>query len=179
MIPPLKPDAKLLKVDGPIIETARLVLRPWRSDDIAANTAMPSDPDTARFITPDGKAITTEIGGWRNAAVISGHWALHGFGMFAVEEKSSRRYIGRVGPWCPPGWPGFEVGWGIDRQYRGKVMQWKRHGRRSTGCSRPSKSARSSIASTSLTHRRKRSRVGWGRGGMAKLIYPARPMSAG
>ncbi|MCA6119828.1 hypothetical protein J6524_33875 [Bradyrhizobium sp. WSM 1738] len=38
---------------------------------------MLSDPDAACFITPDGKAITTEISGWRNAAVISGHWALH------------------------------------------------------------------------------------------------------
>ena len=120
MIPPLKPGAKLLKVDGPVIETTRLILRPWRSGDIAANTAMLSDPGTARFITPDGVAITSEIGGWRNAAVISGHWALHGFGMFAVEEKSSRRYIGRVGPWCPPGWPGFEVGWGIARECRGQ-----------------------------------------------------------
>ena len=120
MIPSLKPGAKLLTVDGPVIETARLILRPWRSSDIAANTAMLSDPGTARFITPDGVAITTEIGGWRNAAVISGHWALHGFGMFAVEEKSSGRYVGRVGPWCPPGWPGFEVGWGIARECRGK-----------------------------------------------------------
>ena len=120
MLPPLKPGAKLLRIDGPVIETARLILRPWRSDDIAANTAMLSDPGTARFITPDGIAITTEIGGWRNAAVISGHWALYGFGMFAVEEKSSGRYIGRVGPWSPPGWPGFEVGWGIAREYRGK-----------------------------------------------------------
>ena len=120
MIPPLKPGARLLRVDGPVVETARLILRPWRSDDIAANTAMLSDPGTARYITPDGVAITTEIGGWRNAAVISGHWALHGFGMFAVDEKSSRRYIGRVGPWCPPGWPGFEVGWGIASEFRGK-----------------------------------------------------------
>jgi RimJ/RimL family protein N-acetyltransferase len=99
MIPPLKPGAHLLKVDGPIIETPRLMLRPWRSGDIAANAAMLSDPDTARFITPDGKPVTTEIGGWRNAAMISGHWALHGFGMFAVEEKSSGLYVGRVGPW--------------------------------------------------------------------------------
>ena len=120
MIPPLRPGAKLLKVDGPAIETARLILRPWRSSDVAANTAMLSDPDTARFITPDGKAITSEINGWRNAAVISGHWALYGFGMFAVEEKSSGRYIGRVGPWCPPGYPGFEVGWGIARECRGR-----------------------------------------------------------
>jgi RimJ/RimL family protein N-acetyltransferase len=120
MIPSLKPSVKLLTVDGPTIETGRLILRPWRSSDIVANTAMLSDPGTARFITPDGVAITTEIGGWRNAAVISGHWALYGFGMFAVEEKSSGRYIGRVGPWCPPGWPGFEVGWGIARECRGK-----------------------------------------------------------
>lgn len=120
MVSLIKPGAKLLTVDGPVIETARLVLRPWRASDIADNTAMLSDPETARFITPDRKAVTSDISGWRNAAVISGHWALHGFGMFAVEEKSSGRYIGRVGPWNPPGWPGFEVGWGIAKQCRGR-----------------------------------------------------------
>ncbi|SFN90178.1 Protein N-acetyltransferase, RimJ/RimL family [Bradyrhizobium sp. Ghvi] len=120
MIPPLKPGARLLEVSGPRIETERLILRPWRASDIAVNSAMLSDPGTARFIAADGKPVTTEIAGWRNAAVISGHWALHGFGMFVVEEKSSGRYVGRVGPWCPPGWPGFEVGWGIAKEFRGK-----------------------------------------------------------
>jgi RimJ/RimL family protein N-acetyltransferase len=121
MIPPLKPGAKLLQTSGgPVIETTRLILRPWRSDDVAANTVMLSDPDTARFIAADGKPITSELSGWRNAAVMSGHWALHGFGMFAVEERSSGKYVGRVGPWSPPGWPGFEVGWGIARECRGK-----------------------------------------------------------
>jgi RimJ/RimL family protein N-acetyltransferase len=120
MIPPLKPGASLMPVDGPFIETARLILRPWRESDIAANTAMLADPDAARFITPDSKAVTTALGGWRNAAVIAGHFALHGFTMFAVEEKSSGRYVGRVGPWSPPEWPGFEVGWGIAPECRGK-----------------------------------------------------------
>jgi RimJ/RimL family protein N-acetyltransferase len=120
MVSLIKPGAKLLQVDGPVIETARLILRPWRASDIADNTAMLSDPGTARFITPDHKAITSELKGWRNAAVIAGHWALHGFGMFAVEEKSSSRYVGRVGPYCPPEWPGFEVGWGIAKEYRGQ-----------------------------------------------------------
>ena len=123
MIPPLRPGAKALDAavaDGPFIETSRLILRPWRSSDVAANTAMLSDPDTARFITPDGKAVTSELGGWRNAAVIAGHWALHGFTMFAVEEKSSGQFVGRVGPWSPPEWPGFEVGWGITLECRGK-----------------------------------------------------------
>ena len=120
MIPPLKPGARLLQVCGPTIETERLILRPWRSSDIAPNAVMLSDPGTARFIAADGKPVTTEIAGWRNAAVISGHWALHGFGMFVVEEKESGSYVGRVGPWSPPGWPGFEVGWGIAREFRGK-----------------------------------------------------------
>ena len=64
------------------------------------------------------QACTTD-GGWRNAAIL-GHWALHGFGMFAVEEKCKRQFVGRVGPWCPPGWPGFEVGWGVASECRGR-----------------------------------------------------------
>ena len=51
---------------------------------------------------------------------MSGHWALHGVGMFVVEEKQTGRFAGRVGPWLPPGWPGFEVGWGIASAFRGK-----------------------------------------------------------
>ncbi|MGY2810539.1 GNAT family N-acetyltransferase [Bradyrhizobium sp. USDA 4506] len=120
MVSLIKPGASLLQVDGPVIETARLILRPWRASDIAGNTRMLSDPETARFITPDHQPVTSELKGWRNAAVISGHWALYGFGMFAVEEKSSAHYIGRVGPYYPPEWPGFEVGWGIAKEHRGK-----------------------------------------------------------
>ncbi|WP_166299942.1 GNAT family N-acetyltransferase [Bradyrhizobium sp. 2S1] len=120
MVSLIRPGAKLLQVDGPVIETERLLLRPWRASDIADNTKMLSDPETARFITPDHQPVTSELKGWRNAAVISGHWALYGFGMFALEEKSSSRYIGRVGPYYPPEWPGFEVGWGIAKAHRGK-----------------------------------------------------------
>jgi RimJ/RimL family protein N-acetyltransferase len=120
MLPPLKPDVVLGQSSGPVIETVRLKLRRWRGDDVAPNSAMLSDPGTARFIAADGKPVTTELAGWRNAAVMSGHWALHGFGMFVVEEKSGGKFVGRVGPWFPPGWPGFEVGWGIAREFRGK-----------------------------------------------------------
>src|SRR6267378_4921913 len=120
MIAPLKQGVMLARPDGPVIETERLKLRQWCGADVAPNTAMLSDPGTARFITVDGKPVTDELVGWRNAAVISGHWALHGAGMFVVEEKASGKFVGRVGPWFPPGWPGFEVGWGIAREYRGK-----------------------------------------------------------
>jgi RimJ/RimL family protein N-acetyltransferase len=120
MIPPLKPGVTLAQPDGPVIETGRLILRRWRGDDVAPNTAMLSDPGTARFITADGKPVTDELIGWRNAAIMSGHWVLHGVGMFVVEEKSSGRFVGRVGPWFPPGWPGFEVGWGLASAFRGR-----------------------------------------------------------
>jgi RimJ/RimL family protein N-acetyltransferase len=119
MIVPLKPGVHLPRPDAPVIETARLKLRMWQASDIAPNTAMLADPATARFITVDGKPVTNELVGWRNAAVMSGHWALHGFGYFVVEEKSTGKFAGRVGPWFPPGWPGFEVGWGIARDFRG------------------------------------------------------------
>jgi RimJ/RimL family protein N-acetyltransferase len=40
--------------------------------------------------------------------------------MFSVIEKSSGRWIGRVGPIHPEGWPGDEVGWGLIREAWGR-----------------------------------------------------------
>ena len=120
MLARTKAGATLLRVEGPVIETKRLKLRMWREVDIEPNTAMLGDPAAGRFITADGKPITDAYAGWRNATIMSGHWLLHGVGMFVVEEKSSGKFAGRVGPWCPPGWPGFEVGWGIASDFRGK-----------------------------------------------------------
>lgn len=120
MFAPLKPGAALARLRDPVIETARLILRPWRPDDIVPNTTMLGDPVAGRFITADGKPITDAFAGWRNAAIMAGHWALYGIGMFVVEERQTGRFVGRVGPWRPPGWPGFEVGWGIASDFRGK-----------------------------------------------------------
>ena len=120
MIAALKPGVTLDALNGPILETERLLLRPWRGDDAAPNTAMLGDPLAGRFITGDGEPISEAFAGWRNTAIMAGHWALYGFGMFVVEEKHTSRFVGRVGPWQPPGWPGFEVGWGIAPEFRGK-----------------------------------------------------------
>jgi RimJ/RimL family protein N-acetyltransferase len=120
MTVPLRPGVTPPQASGPVIETEHLWLRQWQARDMAPYTAMLSDPGTARFITVDGKPVVDTMTGWRHAVVMAGHWTLHGFGMFAVEEKSSGRFAGRVGPWSPPGWPGFEVGWGIASEFRGK-----------------------------------------------------------
>src|SRR5215212_2664854 len=121
MIAPLRLDAATAaQPNGPVIETERLKLRQWRIADLAPYTEMLADPGTARFITVDGKSVADAMTGWRHTVVMAGHWALHGAGMFAVEEKSTGNFVGRVGPWFPPGWPDFEIGWGITKQARGK-----------------------------------------------------------
>jgi len=120
MIPPTKQGVTPPPLIDPVIETERLILRRWRETDIDPNTAMLADPVSARFITSDGKPVTEAFFGWRNAAIMAGHWALHGFGMFVVEEKLTKRFVGRVGPWSPAGWPGFEIGWGIASAFRGR-----------------------------------------------------------
>jgi RimJ/RimL family protein N-acetyltransferase len=120
MVAHFKPGIAIPQANAPMIETERLILRRWQEADIEPNTAMLADPVSARFITSDRKPVTDAFFGWRNAAIMAGHWALHGFGMFVVEEKETRRFVGRVGPWWPAGWPGLEVGWGIAAGFRGK-----------------------------------------------------------
>jgi RimJ/RimL family protein N-acetyltransferase len=40
--------------------------------------------------------------------------------MFSVLERDTGRWVGRVGPLHPEGWPGDEVGWGIVRDAWGR-----------------------------------------------------------
>jgi len=52
---------------------------------------------------------------WRGFLQMAGAWTIQGFSMFSVIERASGRWIGRVGPWWPEGWPGPEVGWALSR----------------------------------------------------------------
>jgi RimJ/RimL family protein N-acetyltransferase len=118
MIPPLRPGAAAAHIDIPTLETEHLKLRPWTLADVAPYMAMLSDPGTARFITLDGKPVTNEFAAWGNVAVMAGHWALYGTGMWVIEEKSSGKFAGRAGPWLRSFWPGVEVGVAIPIELR-------------------------------------------------------------
>jgi len=100
----------------PIIETARLILRPPIQHDFASWSAFMADQDASRFI---GGPQTPPIS-WRGMAAMAGSWALKGFGMFSVIECETGRWIGRIGPWQPEGWPGPEIGYGLIRDAWGK-----------------------------------------------------------
>jgi RimJ/RimL family protein N-acetyltransferase len=93
------------------IETARLVLRPTRGEDFDAWAEFVGDAESARFVG----GVQERPVAWRGFLTMAGAWAIQGYAMFSVIEKASGRWIGRVGPWQPEGWPGTEVGWGIVR----------------------------------------------------------------
>jgi RimJ/RimL family protein N-acetyltransferase len=57
---------------------------------------------------------------WRSFMMMAGAWSLRGYAMFCVLEKTTGRWVGRLGPWHPEGWPGTEVGWGIVRDWWGR-----------------------------------------------------------
>lgn len=101
---------------GPTIETERLILRPPVEDDLDGWAEMMGDEATARFIG----GVQPRPAAWRGLAAMAGSWALKGFGMFSLIEKDSGRWVGRLGPWQPEGWPGTEVGWGLTRDAWGK-----------------------------------------------------------
>jgi len=98
------------------VETPRLLLRLPRLEDLDPWAAMMADADAARFI---GGVMPRPMS-WRGLMTMMGAWHAHGFAMFSVVEKSTGRWVGRVGPWMPEGWPGPEVGWAIVRDCWGK-----------------------------------------------------------
>jgi RimJ/RimL family protein N-acetyltransferase len=108
---------------APMIETERLRLRPHRADDYVACMAIWSDPEVIRYI--GGRPFSAEEG-WRKLLQFAGLWSVLGYGYWAVEERSSGRYIGHVG--CAdfkrdldPSLEGMlELGWVLASDAQGK-----------------------------------------------------------
>ena len=100
------------------LETERLVLRNYRLADFEDHYRLHSDPTIMRYLI-GGKPMT-RFEAWRHMAFLVGHWELLGYGYFAVEEKSTGRFVGRIGYTNPEGWPGFEVGWTLLPEFHGR-----------------------------------------------------------
>src|SRR5262245_20066062 len=75
-----------------------------------------TDPEAARFIGGTMPRAMT----WRVIMTVIGAWHSQGFALFSVLEKATGRWIGRLGPWMPEGWPGTEIGWAIVRDCWGQ-----------------------------------------------------------
>lgn len=99
------------------IQTDRLILRAPTPGDAEAWAALHADPKVTQHIYA---AAMTPEDSWRDLAFTLGHAAMRGFSMWAIETREDGRFIGRVGPWMPQGWPGLEIGWALRPDAQGK-----------------------------------------------------------
>jgi RimJ/RimL family protein N-acetyltransferase len=102
----------------PTLSTPRLRLRAFTQADLDAYAAISADEEVMRHIGTGG-AVGRDVA-WRQMALFLGQWALLGYGTWAVELRTERRLIGRVGFLHPEGWPGNELSWLLARDVWGQ-----------------------------------------------------------
>jgi RimJ/RimL family protein N-acetyltransferase len=102
----------------PKLSTPRLLLRALVAEDFEAYAAMMADPSVTRHLG-DGRPLT-RTAAWFQMAMFAGHWVLHGFGLWAVEERATGRFIGRIGCHEPEGFPVFELAYTLAPEAWGK-----------------------------------------------------------
>ncbi|NUT82734.1 MULTISPECIES: GNAT family N-acetyltransferase [Pseudomonas] len=101
------------------LESARLLLRQWRDDDLPEFAAMCADPQVMRY-------FPARLSRLESAALIGrvrGHFAEHGFGLWALERKDTGAFIGFTGlgvvGFDAPFTPAIEIGWRLAREHWG------------------------------------------------------------
>ncbi len=107
-----------MELEIPTLQTERLVLRPFREEDHLPLHALMQDPEVVRFINEGRRPSLQEA--WRAIAGWIGHWALRGYGAWAVEGRASGELIGRIGFINPAEWPALELGYMLGRRYWGR-----------------------------------------------------------
>lgn len=93
---------------APRLETERLILRAPEQGDIAPWMDFLTSP---RGTWHGGGPTEGQARAWRIIAILTGHWAIHGFGVFVCVEKASGRPVASVGPFAPPEFHERELGW--------------------------------------------------------------------
>jgi RimJ/RimL family protein N-acetyltransferase len=86
---------KASQVEIPVLETPRLRLRGYAFEDFAAYAAMWGDPHVTRHIG-DGSP-KSEADSWTSLLRAAGHWQMVGYGSWAIDEKTSGRFVGGIG----------------------------------------------------------------------------------
>jgi RimJ/RimL family protein N-acetyltransferase len=104
------------------IETARLRLPTWREDDLAPYARICADPEVMRYLSGP---MTREHSEQQISKFVR-YWEERGFGLWAVEEKSSGAFIGFIGLLYHEDWSEgkhrMEVGWRLARPFWGRSL---------------------------------------------------------
>ena len=99
----------------PVLETERLVLREFRSEDFEPMADFYADPISSFYGGPCGREDA-----WRKFAIYPGHWSLRDYGPWALEEKATGEFVGLSGLWFPEGWPEPEITWALLPEFQGR-----------------------------------------------------------
>jgi RimJ/RimL family protein N-acetyltransferase len=79
---------------APELRTERLRLRPHRRDDAERLVTLWQDPVVVRHF--GGQPVAAEDS-WNRLVRYVGHWALNGFGLWALDELETGRFVGDAG----------------------------------------------------------------------------------
>ena len=90
------------------ITSDRLILRKPMANDWEELHPYYSDETSMRYTV--GRALE-DWETWRNVALMIGHWEIHQYGPYVIEE--SNKVIGVAGLWFPYGWPETEIKRGL------------------------------------------------------------------
>ncbi len=101
---------------SPRIETERLILRLPERSDFDGYAEVFADEEAARYVG----GHMPRAAAWRKFLQMPGAWAVQGFGMFSVIDKTSGEWLGQAGPWQPDRHNGTEVGWVFRRASWGR-----------------------------------------------------------
>jgi RimJ/RimL family protein N-acetyltransferase len=102
------------------IRTSRLELRAWKDSDLAPFAAMNADPAVMRYFPSELTRVESDA----LAERISQHIHVYGFGLWAVELREDRSFVGFVGlahtRFSSHFTPCIDLGWRLARPHWGK-----------------------------------------------------------
>src|SRR5579883_1534181 len=103
-----------------VLQTPRLLLRPFRADDLDDLAELYADPEVTRYIGTGCPQNRDQV--QRRLERMMRHWQEHGFGMWALLHKPEGRFVGRCGAGYLHGRGDPELAYTLARRFWGQGL---------------------------------------------------------
>ena len=104
----------------PVLDTPRLTLRAPKLSDLPTLTAFYATERSHMVGGPQD-----ETGAFTKIASRIGHWAMLGYGIWHVDDRSNGDFLGWAGVMNPPGWHEPELAWTVFAHGEGKGFAYE------------------------------------------------------